>query len=101
MLKVLNSVKATLMMFLVLVMFMIMALAPVIGFADDGTVTTTATDWTAKITLVTTILLALHTFLKAVRDAIDTTPETDDNWFEKLMTFLGKVANYFAGKRST
>jgi hypothetical protein len=46
------------------------------------------------------IALALHTFLKAVRDAIDSTPDTDDNWFEKLVTVIGKVLNYFTGKRA-
>lgn len=46
------------------------------------------------------IAVALHQVLKAVRDAIDTTPATDDNWFERLVTILGKVLNYFAGKRA-
>ena len=46
------------------------------------------------------VSLAVHTALKAIRDAIDKTPATDDNWFEKMVTFIGKVLNYFAGKRS-
>ena len=46
------------------------------------------------------IALALHTFLKAIRAAIDKTPNSDDNWFEKLVSFLGKIVNYLAtGKR--
>lgn len=49
---------------------------------------------------VTVIALAAHTFLKAIRDAIDKTPETDDNWFEKLVTIIGKVAGYLGGKRA-
>lgn len=46
------------------------------------------------------IAIALHTFLKAVRDAIDKTPATDDNWFERLVTIIGKMLNYFTGKRA-
>ena len=46
------------------------------------------------------IALAAHTFLKAVRDAIDKTPATDDNWFEKFVTVLGKAVAYLGGKRS-
>ncbi len=49
---------------------------------------------------VTVIVLAINTFLKAVRDAIDKTPATDDNWFERLVTILGKFSGYIlAGKR--
>lgn len=54
------------------------------------------TNW-AQILVVA---LAIHTGLKAIRDAIDKTPATDDNWFEKLVTVIGKVLNYFAGKRA-
>lgn len=49
---------------------------------------------------ITLIALAAHTFLKAVRDAIDTTPETDDNAFERLVTYIGKIVAYVFGKRS-
>ena len=45
------------------------------------------------------LALAIHTFLKAIRDAIDTTPDTDDNWFEKLVTDIGKIVAYLFGKR--
>lgn len=46
------------------------------------------------------IALALHTFLKAVRDAIDKTPETDDNLFEKTVSLIGKIIGYLFGKRT-
>lgn len=49
---------------------------------------------------ITVIAVAAHTFLKAIRDAIDTTPNTDDNIFEKFVTFFGKVVAYLFGKRS-
>lgn len=29
--------------------------------------------------------------MKAIRDAIDTTPETDDNWFERACTIASKL----------
>lgn len=46
------------------------------------------------------VAIALHTFLKALRDALDKTPETDDNIFERVVTVIGKVINYIvAGKR--
>ena len=47
-----------------------------------------------------TIFIALHTILKAVRDAIDKTPETDDNIFERTVTIAGKAAAYLAGIRA-
>ena len=54
------------------------------------------TNWVAVIAVV----LAFHTFLKAVRDAIDKTPETDDSLFEKFVTIVGKVVKYITtGKR--
>jgi len=46
------------------------------------------------------VIIALHTGLKAFRDAIDTTPDTDDNWFERSMTIFGKVVAYLAGFRA-
>ena len=46
------------------------------------------------------VIIAVNTFLKAVRDAIDKTPETDDNKFERFVTLVGKVCGYlFKGKR--
>ena len=46
------------------------------------------------------VALSLHTFLKALRDALDKTPETDDNAFEKIVTILGKFISYLFGKRA-
>lgn len=47
-----------------------------------------------------TIFIALHTILKAVRDAIDKTPATDDNAFERIVTIMGKAAGYLIGLRA-
>ena len=46
------------------------------------------------------VFIAVHTGLKALRDALDTTPDTDDNWFEKAVTIMGKMVGYFGGVRS-
>ena len=46
-------------------------------------------------------LLGIHTLLKAIRDAIDKTPQTDDNAFEKFVSLSGKVLGYLFGKRPT
>lgn len=54
----------------------------------------------AWVGLTIAAILALHTGLKALRDAIDATPETDDNWFEKAVTIMGKAAKYLAGFRA-
>ena len=40
------------------------------------------------------VYLALHKFLVAVRDSIDKTPGSDDNWFEKMVTVMGKLGGY-------
>ena len=40
------------------------------------------------------IYLAFHKVLVAIRDAIDKTPATDDNWFEKTVTVIGKISGY-------
>lgn len=49
---------------------------------------------------ITVIVLAVNTCLKAIRDAIDATPETDDNFFEKAVSFIGKVVGYLFGQRA-
>jgi len=50
---------------------------------------------------ITVVLVAVHTCLKSIRDAIDKTPETDDNLFEKFVSFLGRVTAYLVkGKRA-
>lgn len=47
------------------------------------------------------IAVAVHTALKAIRDAIDKTPATDDNWFERMVTIIGKAIGYLTtGKRA-
>lgn len=49
---------------------------------------------------MTVIYLAVHKFLVSVRDVFDKTPATDDNWFEKTVTLMGKLAGYLVtGKR--
>lgn len=37
--------------------------------------------------------------LQGVRDAIDKTPTSDDNWFERTVTILGKTIGYLGGVR--
>ncbi len=49
--------------------------------------------------MVSIIGLAAHTFLKAIRDAIDKTPGTDDNIFEKIVSIVGKIVGYLFGSR--
>ena len=39
-------------------------------------------------------------FEKRFAGGIDTTPHTDDNWFERLVTIMGKVTGYLAGFRA-
>ena len=46
------------------------------------------------------VLVAFSMFLKALRDAIDKTPATDDNAFERIVTIVGKVVlSLTTGKR--
>lgn len=46
------------------------------------------------------VYIAFYMFMKAVRDVLDKTPLTDDNFFEKFVTFLGKLAALLGtGKR--
>jgi hypothetical protein len=47
------------------------------------------------------IALGVHTLLKAIRDAVDTTPTTDDNLFEKAVTYIGKITSYLFGTRAS
>lgn len=54
----------------------------------------------AWVGLSIAVILGVHTGMKAIRDAIDTTPATDDNWFEKTVTIMGKIAAYFVGFRA-
>lgn len=45
------------------------------------------------------VVLGIHATLKGLRDAIDKTPATDDNWFERGVTIMGKLVGYLFGKR--
>jgi hypothetical protein len=46
------------------------------------------------------VFLALHKILVSIRDILDKTPQTDDNWFEKFVTVVGKLVGYLGtGKR--
>lgn len=47
-------------------------------------------NWVAIIA----VAVAVHTAAKGIRDAIDTTPETDDNLFERAVTIMGKAVAY-------
>jgi len=40
---------------------------------------------------VIAVYLAVHKFLVSVRDVLDKTPATDDNWFEKAVTVMGLI----------
>lgn len=51
------------------------------------------------IPLVLSIYLVTVKFLQGVRDAVDKTPLTDDNWFERTVTILGKTIGYLGGVR--
>lgn len=49
---------------------------------------------------ITVVGLAVSKILTVVRDAIDKTPNTDDNWFERTVTIINKVAaQLLTGKR--
>lgn len=49
---------------------------------------------------IAVIYLAVHKFLVAIRDVLDKTPTSDDNVFERIVTAMGKIANYLmTGKR--
>ena len=53
-------------------------------------------DWEKAII----ILLLVQTFVKGLRDALDTTPATDDNFLEKAATIFQKVVGYVLGFRA-
>lgn len=56
--------------------------------------------WVSLFTTISAVYLLFYVFIKGVRDVLDKTPETDDNWFEKTVTILGKLAALFIkGKR--
>ncbi len=51
------------------------------------------------IPLTISIYLVIVKALQGVRDAIDKTPASDDNWFERTVTILGKTIGYLGGVR--
>ncbi len=51
------------------------------------------------IPLTISIYLVVVKALQGVRDAIDHSPATDDNWFERTVTILGKTIGYLGGVR--
>jgi hypothetical protein len=56
--------------------------------------------WNTNWPAILAILVAFSVTLKAIRDAIDKTPLTDDNAFERFCTIFSKVvASLFTGKR--
>lgn len=46
----------------------------------------------AWISLVIPMYLLFLKYITGIRDILDKTPETDDNWFEKSVTFLKKFS---------
>lgn len=49
---------------------------------------------------ISVVYLLTYSFLKGIRDAFDKTPLTDDNWYERLVSAMGKAATLFTtGKR--
>lgn len=51
------------------------------------------------VPLVIAIYLGVVKLITGIRDAIDKTPESDDNWFEKMSSILKKTLGYLAGFR--
>ena len=45
------------------------------------------------------VALVMQNIIKGLRDALDTTPETDDNFFEKIATVSSKLLAYLIGFR--
>jgi hypothetical protein len=45
------------------------------------------------------VLLVTQNFIKGLRDALDSTPHTDDNIIEKIATIVVKVLGYLLGIR--
>lgn len=51
------------------------------------------------IPLSISVYLVAVKALQGIRDAIDKTPASDDNWFERTVTILGKTIGYLGGVR--
>lgn len=45
------------------------------------------------------VLLVIQNFIKGLRDALDSTPETDDNLLEKIASIVVKILGYLLGIR--
>ena len=43
---------------------------------------------------IAVIYLAFAKFMTAIRDVVDATPGTDDNWFERTVTIINKLGGY-------
>ncbi len=54
---------------------------------------------TANWEKIVVVLLVVQNVVKGIRDAIDTTPETDDNAFERIATIISKASSYLIGFR--
>ena len=46
------------------------------------------------------VMIVIQNLVKGLRDALDNTPETDDNALEKFCTIFNKVIAYFIGFRA-
>lgn len=55
--------------------------------------------FTAHWDKVLILLIFAQNTVKGLRDALDTTPESDDNVFEKTATIITKVIGYLLGFR--
>lgn len=51
------------------------------------------------IPLTISIYLVVVKGIQGLRDALDKTPASDDNWFERTATILGKTIGYLGGIR--
>lgn len=49
--------------------------------------------------LTLAIYLVVAKAIVGIRDAIDKTPASDDNWFERCATIIGKTIGYLGGIR--
>lgn len=56
----------------------------------DGIIQWVQANWAAIIA----VYLAIHKLLVAIRDVLDKTPASDDNWFERAVTIFGKLGGY-------
>jgi hypothetical protein len=43
---------------------------------------------------ITVVYLAFAKFITAIRDVLDKTPASDDNWFERIVTIINKLGGY-------